>query len=146
MSDLEGHLRQMLGRLGAVRDGYRDGADLARTPMMATLMSALCATHMTHLHELRRAMRARGWEPGQAASAMGLVHKAVLNVRAMVTGLDERAIPGVIYGEARILRAYDDLLALNPDAGLRALLERQRATLSSCVAELDSLEDAPLRG
>ncbi len=145
-SDFEGNLRQMLGRLEAVRDGYREGADLAETPMMVTLMSSLCSTHMTHLHELRAAMRGRGWKPGDTSSAMGLVHKAVLNIRAVLTGLDERAVPGVIDGEVRILRAYDDLLGCGPDADLRALLQRQRATISARIAELDSLEDAPLRG
>ena len=132
-------LQRLLSRLTDALDGYREGADLAEAPMMVTLMSYLYSTHLQHLRQLTDALQARGIATDEAGSALVMVHKAVLNIRALLSGLDERILPGLIDGEERLIDAYDAGVAAAGDAELRTLLQAQRATLVRRIAELAGL-------
>ena len=78
-------------------------------------------------------------QTGDAGSALALVHKAILNIRSLLSGLDERILPGLIDGEQRLVEAYDTAVAAAGDADLRTLLQAQRATLVQRIGELSGL-------
>lgn len=132
-------LQTLLSRLTDALEGYREGADLAESPMMVTLMSYLYSTHLQHVEQLTDAMDERGIDTGGAGSAMALVHKAILNIRSILSGLDERILPGLIDGEQRLVEAYDEAIAGAGDEELRTQLQAQRATLVERIGELSGL-------
>jgi uncharacterized protein (TIGR02284 family) len=142
METLESGLRGLLTRLADAQEGYLEGAQLADKPAVATLMKTLADTHGAHLHELTEAMARRGMDAGDPGSAMALVHKTILNLRALLSGLDEKVIPGIVDGERRIVGAYDEVIvrAGASDESLLARLTTQRATVARCVTDLERME------
>jgi hypothetical protein len=67
---------------------------------------------------------------------MSTVHRTVISLQSMLTGLDETALPGFIDGEKRILDSYDAAIRLSAGDTL-AVLERQRAAVSERIAEME---------
>lgn len=124
------------------QDGYSVGCRLAGTPEMQALFADFRDLHADHAAVLETALQARGDAAGDG-SLMAVIHKAVLTIRAAVTGLEEDALPAIRDGEKRHVEAYDETIAaLAGDTALRETLIRQRAVLANRVADLARLDPA----
>lgn len=116
------------------RKGYEEGVRLADDPETVEIFRDLHDLHRLHAEDIGADLAGRGEAPDADGSYMALVHKAVLNVRSAMTGLEASALPGVIDGEKRILDAYDETLAGLPAAdAAREMLTRQRGALAGQV-------------
>lgn len=135
MADLEDGLAHLLTEVVDAESGYREGVELARTPDMVAVFELLRSTHAAHIRKMEDLMRARGMVVDDSTSALAMVHKTILNIRSIFSGLDENIVPGLIDGERRIMRSYDGVIA-KADEGARQLLVGQRATLEQRVADL----------
>lgn len=91
-----------------------------------------------HASKLARFLIAAGEQPDQDGSFMTTVHKAVINVRAVITGIDESVIPGLVDGEKRVVGYYDEAIeGARGDATLLTELETQRAAVQSTIVQME---------
>lgn len=121
--------------------GHDEASGLAEDAVLSALFRDLRDQHRRHAGELAARMMARGIEPDPDGSFLQYVHKAILNVRSVVGGLDEDALPGIRDGEERILELYDDALtATASDAELTTVLSRQRDESLQGIERIRALE------
>ncbi|MDT8855743.1 PA2169 family four-helix-bundle protein [Paracoccaceae bacterium Fryx2] len=143
MADIEDDMAKLLTQVVDAEDGYREGAELAKTPDMKAMFETLRSTHADHIIGLKAEMRALGLAADDDTSALAVVHKAILNIRSVFSGLDHDVVPGLIDGERRIIESYDDLIArVGAGQTLRQVLESQRNALNERIANLQAFGQA----
>ncbi len=73
---------------------------------------------------------------------MSTVHRAVISIRSVITGLDESVLPGLIDGEERIVGYYDEAIAESPDVSPEhGTLVKQRDVVRRKIAEMKQRRD-----
>lgn len=123
--------------------GYEEGATLTEDQHIRSLLLQLRDLHAEHIQELTVALTARGVAEPEEGSLMTTVHKAILNLRALFTGLNENILPGLIDGEERIVEDYRDAVEDNAaDTVLADLLRVQCQRLQDEILRLRSLNNA----
>lgn len=76
--------------------------------------------------ELQDQVRRLGGDPGHGGSAAGALHRRWVDVKAMITGKDDKAIlEEVERGEDIAVRAYSEALNANLPSDIREIVERQ---------------------
>lgn len=121
--------------------GHEEAVGLAQDPVLSALFLDLREQHRRHAGELAVHMIARGIEPDTDGSFLQYVHKAILNVRSAIGGLDENALPGIRDGEERIIDLYDDAIRdIGSDTDLLPLLSRQREESLRGIGRIRALE------
>ena len=119
------------------RTGYETALEHAGDKGLAPLFLEMVALRNAHAGEIGSALAALGHQPDESGSYMSAVHWAVINMRALITGLDESILPGLIDGEQRIVGYYDEALAAaSGQSGLTAILQAQRATVTDKIAAM----------
>lgn len=118
------------------RNGYEEALKDAGRNGLLSLFESMIALRQTAIVELEPLVRQAGAEPDTDGSFMSTVHRTVISLQSMLTGLDEAAMPGFIDGEKRILESYDAAIRHNTGEAL-AVLERQRAAVSERIAEME---------
>jgi uncharacterized protein (TIGR02284 family) len=117
------------------RNGYQEAAKDAGPDGLVSLFKSMIALHQSAIVELEPLVRQTGAEPDADGSFMSTVHRTVVSLHSMLTGLDETVLPGFIDGETRILERYDAAIRVCTGAKL-AVLERQRAAVAERIAEM----------
>jgi hypothetical protein len=139
MMGIPDDLETLYTRLIDARAGHDEGVTLADRPEIVDLFTGLRDLHDRHARALAPLLARHGIDVEDDESLLALVHKTVLRVRALVTGLDENLLAGIIDGEERIADLYDDVLSDLPgDDPLHALLSQQRAELGVRIAALEA--------
>ena len=129
--------------------GYEEGAEIAKRANVGDLCAELRGVHLAHAHEIAGLLLARGERAEADGSLMGVVHKAVLNVRFSITADEQSLLPGLRDGEKRILEAYDDTLreCEIADGAFTenevSTLKTQRRVVLENVGKIDSMAVAP---
>jgi uncharacterized protein (TIGR02284 family) len=118
------------------RNGYQEALNDAGKNGLISLFESMIALRQAAIVELETLVRQAGAEPDADGSFMSTVHRTVISLQSMLTGLDEAALPGFIDGEKRILDSYDAAIRLSTGDTL-AVLERQRAAVSERIAEME---------
>jgi uncharacterized protein (TIGR02284 family) len=89
---------------------FRDGAERCRAGAL----------------ELQRQVRMLGGDPERGGTASGAVHRAWVNVRSTVTGMDEMAVLNECErGEDVAKRVYGEVLRTAMPPSVKAIVERQ---------------------
>lgn len=141
MNDDREALSTLHTRLVDAAKGHDEAAGLAEDAVLAALFRDLREQHRRHAGALAARMIAHGIEPDTDGSFLQYVHKAILNVRSAIGGLDENALSGIRDGEERILDLYDDAIReVSADAELVALLTRQRDESLRGIERIRALE------
>lgn len=141
MTSLEDTLGALLTALIDSRNGYREGLKKAdEAPVegspIGLLFGDLIGLRSDQIAALRPLVPT-AVASDDAGSFMSTVHRTVIDVRALVTGLDESILPGIIDGEERIARMYDEALPLaRSNAAVEPILRKQRDAIR---AKLDDL-------
>ena len=87
-------------------------------------------------------MIAYGEDAGQEGSFMSSVHRTVIGIRSILTGLDESILPGLIDGENRILGYYESAIELAKNGSSEYItLIKQRDTLQLKISEMQARKD-----
>jgi uncharacterized protein (TIGR02284 family) len=115
------------------RNGYREAEHEAQGKGLTPLFAELEALHQKHADELAQLLMARGQKADQNGSFMSVVHKTIMDVRALFGGLDESVIPGLIDGEQRNVAKYDQALKEPEVAEVQDVLGRQKGELSAQI-------------
>jgi uncharacterized protein (TIGR02284 family) len=125
------------------RNGYAEALDLADSAEMIAIFRDLHDMHSGHAGALAMAIIDRGGIPGTDGSFMSIVHKAVLNMRAAITGLEANVLPAIRDGEERMLSAYGEALDEVGDwPQVQWLLRKQIAAIEARIRQLDTIERA----
>lgn len=120
------------------RNGYETALEHADGKGLGPLFQDMITLRNTHASEIASALAAQGHAPDSDGSFMSAVHWAVINVRALVTGLDESILPGLIDGEKRIVSYYDDAVAASAGWGpVLSILEKQRSAVLAKIAAME---------
>ena len=87
-------------------------------------------------------MISQGETVDNSGSLLSSVHRTIITIASVLTGLDESILPGLIDGEKRILSYYDDVLATSlPESSEYAALLKQRVNLMGIVEEMQIRKD-----
>ena len=73
---------------------------------------------------------------------MSSVHRIVIGMRSILTGLDESILPGLIDGENRILGYFESAIELAENGSSEYItLIKQRDTLQLKISEMQARKD-----
>jgi uncharacterized protein (TIGR02284 family) len=134
-------LHRLMKVLVDSRNGYQEAVEKVEGPVASTMVEML-AMRDHHVISLRQDPRLAD-DGAASGSILSTVHKAVVDLRALVPGIDKNIMPGVIDGEERILKHYDDVVALMPGTDrLSSVLAGQRAKIVDMIAALRKLAPA----
>lgn len=138
MADRIDTLKSLHTALVDSRKGYEEAVEDADAKALTPLFRDMIALRSEHAGQLARVLQGEGETVDDAGSFMAIVHRAVINIRSVITGLDESILPGLIDGEERILGYYDE--ALEASAAERALLVTQRLAVEQKIADMKRMK------
>ena len=124
--------------------GFRGAAEAVGDPAIQRLFSVYAQQRVEFVRELEHEVVRLGGTPRERGSVAGTLHRALINVRAAVSGRDERAvIAEAERGEDAAIAAYDAALHIaSVPADVRAVIERQAARVKEAHDRLSDLERA----
>ena len=132
------HLKSLHTSALDARNGYREALKEAEGKGMAVLFRDMSALHDRHADELARELTKRNELADDEGSFMTLVHKTIMDVRSLFSGLDDSVLPGLIDGEKRNSGKYDEALnAADLPPNVAGLLARQRDDLAEKIALME---------
>lgn len=139
---------ETLNELGEIcRDaerGFRAAAEVIGDPAVRRLFAAYAQQRAEYVRELDDQVIRRRGTPQRRGSVAGALHRALINVRAAISGRDERTvIAEAERGEDAALARYARALEridLPPD--VRGVIARQAAWIKEAHDRLKDLERA----
>ncbi|MGQ0672075.1 MAG: ferritin-like domain-containing protein [Hyphomicrobium sp.] len=124
------------------RNGYDEAVKDAEGKGLTPLFREMRELRSRHADEVTRYLTAAGQAADPSGSFMSSVHRAVISVRAALTGLGDSVLPGLIDGEERIISAYDDTTKLlTPGSDMHQTLLEQRQTVADKIADMRRRKD-----
>lgn len=117
------------------RNGYEEALEDAEGRGLTQLFRQMISLHTTNADELARALTSAGEQADDDGSFMSTVHRAIMGIRGLFGGLDASVLPGLIDGEKRNLKRYDEALASAPTQD--PLLRSQRERIAAKVQEME---------
>ncbi len=142
MTDTTESLKTLHTGLVDTRHGYEEALEDAHGKGLSGLFRQMIALHADGARETERLLRARGVTVDDAGSFMTTVHRTVMDVRSMITGLGETIIPQLVSGEQHNIAKYDAALASGVGAAERETLGAHRARLTDAMAGMKAIEAA----
>ncbi|TGD82624.1 ferritin-like domain-containing protein [Hymenobacter wooponensis] len=123
-------------------EGYQRAVDESTDPELSGYYKQLVSQSQLFANELNKALREQGGEQQTSTTMKGKLYRSWMDVKAAVTGSDEKAILGSnVYGEEWAIKAYEDALSDNTLSGsLRQAVQRQYATSKKTYDRLKKLE------
>jgi len=128
--------RRLVARLTALVEtccdgyaGYDDAARLVPDLSLRRLFERLAAERRTHAQELGGELARLGGSPRAEGTVRGALHRGWLRARAPLTALE--ILRECTIGERAALKRYDEALAGDLPAEVRALLESHRRRLAA---------------
>lgn len=120
--------------------GYVVAEKDAESPELKRIFQKMSALHEQAHAQVHAILAAKGEKADDAGSFMSTVNKAVVAVRAAVTGLDRRSLSSFASGEERIVADYDKAIEAHAaEVEVVETLRRQRSSLVEMIAEMKSL-------
>jgi uncharacterized protein (TIGR02284 family) len=119
------------------RNGYEEALEDAEGKGLTPLFRDMIALRNRDADEIAGHLTALGQSVDEKGSFMSTVHRTVISVRSVITGLDESILPALIDGEERILEFYDEALAAaSPRSAEHGMLIKQREALARKIGEM----------
>jgi uncharacterized protein (TIGR02284 family) len=132
------HLKSLHTSEIDARNGYEKALEDAEGKGMTPLFRDMIALHESNAAELGDELVKAGEKPDEDGSFMTLVHQTIMNVRSLFDGLDSSVLPGLIDGETRNVKKYDDALtAATASPAIVNLLSAQRGKIREKIALME---------
>ncbi len=142
MTDHADALKSLHTALVDSRNGYEEAVEDAEGKGLTPLFREMIALRTEHAAALAQHLRAMGEKVDSKGSFMSTVHRAVISIRSVITGLDESVLPGLIDGEERIVGYYDEAIAESPNVSPEhGTLVKQRDVVLRKIAEMKHRRD-----
>ena len=139
MADHIDHLTSLHTALIDARNGYDEALKDAEGKGMTPLFREMMYLHQQHADALSAPLNARGAQVDEKGSFLSTVHRTVMSVRSLFGGLDESILPGLIDGEERIIKYYDEALQdVTQNAAEATLLSDQRQMLRRKIDDMNA--------
>jgi uncharacterized protein (TIGR02284 family) len=127
------------------QEGFRSAAEGVADEELRGLFLEYSRQRASFAGELQAEVRRLGGEPETGGSVAAALHRGWIDIKAAVTGADERSVLSECErGEAAALASYRAALGTDMPAGVRAAVERQFAEVNDAQDRISSL--AKLRG
>jgi uncharacterized protein (TIGR02284 family) len=137
-ADILDHLKSLHTSAIDARNGYQEALEDAKGKGLTPLFRDMIALHEGNADELARGLTRANEIPDEDGSFMSVVHKTIMDVRSLFSGLDESVLPGLIGGEKRNVAKYDAALkAAMPAANVASLLTTQRGKIVQRIASME---------
>lgn len=140
MSERADAMQKLKTTLVDSRNGYEEAVDDAEGAGLTTLFQEMVALRTRHIEEINSHLTAIGEPHENESSFMSTVHRTVISVRSLLTGLDTNILPSLISGEENILGDYDETLAGAPPEDAE-FLAAQRHELADKIKVMEALRD-----
>jgi len=122
------------------RNGYQEALEDGEGKGLTPLLQEMIAIRDKDSADLASSLRALGEPADSSGSFMSVVHRTVMSVRSILTGLDESVLPGLIDGEERILKLYDEALAkLSAAPAVQSAVAAQRSALAQKIDQMRTM-------
>jgi uncharacterized protein (TIGR02284 family) len=118
------------------RNGYEEALEDAQGKGLTPLFGEMIELRANAISELGAAVVKLGGDASSEGSFMSAVHRTVISIRSMLTGLDDTVLPALVDGEHRILEKYDDTLKEDLLPDIRATVAAQRAQLARKIEQM----------
>ncbi|MBC7946912.1 MAG: PA2169 family four-helix-bundle protein [Chitinophagaceae bacterium] len=112
---------------------------------LRSLFNDMTTESRRYVSELSRCVISNGEEPAEGTTARGKIYRAWMDVKAVFTGKDRKAIlASCEFGEDAAQRAYNDALEADADypVEVRQLIVEQKASLKKSHDRIRSLRDS----
>ena len=136
MTDTSHDIRTLNGLIATTIDsvdGYRTSAQDVENPRFAEMFTARASERSSVAEQLRAEVRKLGGNPEDDGTVLAAGHRAFVNLKAAVTGRDDKAIVNEVErGEDHIKAKYEEALKdddLSPQC--RALVETAYGSVKS---------------
>lgn len=107
-------------------EGFRACAEGVKNPQLRSFFEQKAMRCAEGAAQLQARVRELGGDPERAGSTGGAMHRAWVNLKSTITGMDDAAILAECErGENLARQAYENALKLDLPADVRALVERQ---------------------
>ena len=142
--DVLGTLNTLIETCRDAERGFHAAADAVTDPAIKRLFGAYAQQRRDFARELEAQVVRLGGTPPRHGSVAGALHRALINVRAAVSGRDERSvIAEAERGEDAAVATYERaLLIASVPADVRALILRQAGRVKETHDRLSDLKRA----
>jgi uncharacterized protein (TIGR02284 family) len=107
-------------------EGFLSCANNVKNPALKSFLEEKAQRCATGARQLRDKVRELGGDPERSGSTAGAMHRAWVNIKSSVTGMDDQAILAECErGEDVAKRAYEKALQADLPADIRMLVETQ---------------------
>jgi uncharacterized protein (TIGR02284 family) len=107
-------------------EGFRTCADGVKSSQLKQMFQQAASRCAQAVNELQAQVRALGGDPERRGSVSGSLHRAWVDIKSTITGMDEAAVLAECErGEDVASKAYEDALSKDLPADLRSMIERQ---------------------
>lgn len=141
MTDYLDALKSLHTLLVDSKNGYEEALSDAEGKGLTPLFHEMIALRDSHHGVIDTQLRAAGETPDESGSFLTFVHKTIFKVASVFTGLDESVLPGLIDGETRIAKHYEEVLEKAPPANVAATLQSQLGEVRAKIAEMRAMRD-----
>jgi len=107
-------------------EGFRTCAESTKNPQLKQFFEHAARRCAEAAMQLQGKVRAMGGDPERSSSTSGALHRAWVNIRSAITGMDDHAILAECErGEDVAKRAYEKALEQDLSADLRTMIGKQ---------------------
>jgi uncharacterized protein (TIGR02284 family) len=107
-------------------EGFRTCAEGVKSAQLKAMFNEAAERCAEGAAQLQAKVRELGGNPDQSGSASGSLHRAWVNIKSSITGMDEAAILAECErGEDVAKRSYEAALEKDLPADVRSMVERQ---------------------
>jgi uncharacterized protein (TIGR02284 family) len=107
-------------------EGFRTCADGVKSSQLKQMFQQAANRCAQAVSELQAQVRALGGDPERRGSVSGSLHRAWVDIKSTITGMDEAAVLAECErGEDVASKAYEDALSKDLPADVRSMIERQ---------------------
>jgi uncharacterized protein (TIGR02284 family) len=136
-------LEQLIETCRDGENGYRQAAEHAKDPELASFFRTQSAQRATFARELEaEAQRLGKSEPKDSGSVSGAMHRAWIDVKEKLGGGDTTILESVEQGEDNAKKNYEEALTKDLPENLSGLIRRQAQAVFSAHDRARTLRDA----
>jgi uncharacterized protein (TIGR02284 family) len=107
-------------------EGFRTCAHGVKSSQLKQMFQQAASRCAQAVSELQAQVRALGGDPERRGSVSGSLHRAWVDIKSTITGMDEAAVLAECErGEDVARKAYEDALSKDLPADVRSMIERQ---------------------
>jgi uncharacterized protein (TIGR02284 family) len=141
-NDLDNNILDHLKRLHTseidARNGYEEALEDAEGKGLTPLFRDMIALHQGNVDELAGELNRLGEKPDDSGSFLSTVHRTIINLRSLFNGLDDSVLPGLIDGEKRNVKKYDEALEAASASTIAGALSAQRDKIQEKIALMEA--------